>query len=467
MLSYSLDGEDKLPLYENLYRCLREDIRNGKLRAGERLPSRRAFAANLGVSSVTVENAYLQLEAEGYIRAWPRKGYYVENIGDLLPERSREIHINTPEKHTAPTVFADLTGSGAGTDEFPFSIWSKLMRELLSGNRGELMKRSPVNGVRDLRAAIAGHLRSFRGMDVDPENIVIGAGTDHLYGLIVQLLGPERIYAVEDPGYSKIAEVYRSFRTKCIHIPLDEYGIRPDELVSANVGIVHVSPSHHFPTGKVMPAVRRHELLAWAAESEERYIIEDEYDSEFRMSGRPIPTLQSEDQLGRVIYMNTFTKTLAPTIRISYMILPPRLAQRYREQLSFYSCAVSNFEQYALARFIERGYFEKHINRMRKISRIRRDELLRCIADNPISGYVRIMEEEAGLHFLLYIDTAMSDAAFCKRALGAGIRLEPLSGYRNASDGEDEHIFIINYAGLKSEAVRDTVKRLEGLIIGR
>lgn len=297
-------------------------------------------------------------------------------------------------------------------------------------------------------------------MNVDPERIVIGAGTDHLYGLIVQLLGPDRVYAVEDPGYLKIADVYRSLRAECRHIPIGENGLDPACLDDAKANVVHVSPAHHFPTGRVMPAGARHELLAWANASEDRFIIEDEYDSEFRLNGKPIPTLWSEDVCGRVIYMNTFTKTLASTIRISYMVLPPRALERYRKSLSFYSCAVSNFEQYTLARFIERGYFEKHINRMRKSSRIRRNELLKCIADSCLSERSKIMEEDAGLHFLMQLKTEMTDEAFCAAALAEGIRIDPLSRFFSDPKSAPKHVFIVNYATLRTERIPEMVRKL-------
>ena len=214
-------------------------------------------------------------------------------------------------------------------------------------------------------------------MDVSPEQIVVGAGTDYLYGLLIQLLGHDKIYGMEEPGYQKISEVYQSHNVLCLHIPLDRQGICIDKLNASGADIVHISPSHHFPTGIITPISRRYELLGWASASDSHYIIEDDYDCEFRFMGKPIPSLQSIDVMDKVIYMNTFTKTLASTIRISYMVLPKHLMARFQQNLGFYACTVSNFEQYTLTRFIQEGHFERHINRMRNFYHSQRDLLLK------------------------------------------------------------------------------------------
>lgn len=245
------------------------------------------------------------------------------------------------------------------------------------------MIHSPSGGIRELREAICQYLYQFRGMKVTPEQVVVGAGTEYLYGLLIQLLGRSRRFAVENPGYRKIPMIYEKNGVSCSYIPLDAHGVRIDALTESGADILHISPSHHFPTGIITPVSRRHELLNWAAASEHRYIIEDDYDSEFRLGGRPLPTLQSIDTIEKVIYINTFTKSLSSTIRISYMILPPHLMRRFQKELGFYSCTVSNFEQYTLTRFLSEGYFEKHINRMRKYYRNQRNAILDCIKSIP------------------------------------------------------------------------------------
>ena len=250
--------------------------------------------------------------------------------------------------------FADFVSNSTAENAFPFSIWTKLIKEVMAENSKELLSRSPSNGVYALREAIAGYLYQFRGMDVEPERIIIGAGTEYLYGLIIQLLGYDRCYAVEDPGYQKISRIYEAQNVTCKFVAMDESGINIEALEQSGADILHISPAHHFPTGLVTPISRRYELLSWASRQEERYIIEDEYDSEFRLVGKPVPTLESIDVGENVIYINTFSKSLSSTIRISYMVLPESLMKRYNEKLSFYACTVSNIEQYTLARFIKR-----------------------------------------------------------------------------------------------------------------
>ena len=316
----------------------------------------------------------------------------------------------------------------------------------------------PNQGIPELRRAIADHLAGFRGMQVDPENILIGAGTDFLYNLLIQLLGREKTYAVEDPGYGKIRKIYAAGGVRCISAPTDTSGVRPDCLGGTDV--LHISPSHHFPTGLVTPVQRRQELLSWAEEAG-RYIIEDDYDSEFRFDAHPMPTMQSLDRSGRVIYMNTFSKTLAPSIRISYMVLPPSLMRQYREKLGFYTCTVSSFEQYTLARFLSRGHFEKHINRMRKFYKQRRNRVVAALNGCAFSQRLEIREEDAGLHFLLKVDTALSDRALTELCARAGIQVRTLSSYYRGQVPEvDLHYLVINYSGLREDTLEQALDHI-------
>ena len=442
MLTYELKKSPGVPLYEALYRCIRGDILSGRLAAGEKLPSKRALAQNLEVSKITVEGAYNQLLAEGYIRSAEKVGYFVE----ALPEIRPAPHPTAPPiPETAGGV--DLTGSYP--EKFPFSVWSRLQREVMLDYGERLLLPLHNQGSANLRSAIAAHLADFRGMQVDPDNILIGAGTDFLYNLLIQLLGRDKIYAVEDPGYGKIRQIYAAGGVRCVGVPLDACGVRTDLLRDAQV--LHISPSHHFPTGRVTPVARRQELLRWA-ERRDGYIIEDDYDSEFRFDAHPMPAMYALDRAGRVIYMNTFSRTLAPSIRISYIVLPTELMERFRRELSFYSCTVSSFEQYTLARFLERGHFEKHINRMRKFYRQRRNRVLAALLACPIAGKLTIREEDAGLHFLLKIDTQLTDTdltALCSRA---GIRIRALSSYYHGDvPAEDQRCLVVNYAALREE----------------
>lgn len=460
MLTYSFENIGHTPLYEHLYKCIKNDIMNGTLPAGTKLPSKRSFASNLGVSAITVENAYAQLLSEGYIYSRPKKGYYVSTFSRSLlpPQAMPETAVALPE--TRPVFFADFSSNQTRPDNFPFSVWAKLMRETMQERNSELMTKPPCGGIFELREAIASHLKQFRDMQVQPEQIFVGAGTEYLYGLLVQLLGFDKVYAIENPGYEKIAQIYESYQVRRRFIDMDDCGIRMDRLEESGADVVHISPSHHFPTGIITPVSRRYELLGWAAKSDSRYIIEDDYDSEFRLTGKPIPALQSIDLMEKVIYINTFSKSLTSTMRISYMVLPSGLAQRFLEQMSFYSCTVSNFEQYALMRFIREGYLEKHINRMRNYYHRQRDALLDAIKKSPLSSRVTITEEDSGLHFLMKIDTALSDTELMEKAREKGLRLTALSRYYHRPDSDVEHIFIINYSYLETEHIPEAIRRL-------
>ena len=451
MLTYELKKSPGLPLYEVLYRCIRGDILSGKLPAGEKLPSKRALAANLEVSKITVEGAYAQLLAEGYIRSQEKVGYFVEAV---THHPAPPVPVSTEPTSAASKL--DLTASGPA--RFPFSVWSKLQREVMLDYGEKLLLPLPNQGYLPLRQAIAGHLAGFRGMQVDPENILIGAGTDFLYNLLIQLLGREKCYAIEDPGYQKPRMIYTAGGARCVSAPLDSCGVDPEALGDAQV--LHLSASHHFPSGLVTPMFRRKALLEWVSAREDRWIIEDDYDSEFRFDARPMSAMQSMDASGRVIYMNTFSKSLAPSIRISYLILPPGLMGAFREKLGFYSCTVPSFEQYTLARFISRGYFEKHINRMRKAYRSRRNRLIQILQSCPYAGKLSILEQDAGLHFLLKVDTALPDRELAARLEEAGIRVRCLSDYYHGPVPQaDAHCLVVDYSGL-DDADLDTLEEV-------
>ena len=446
MLTYELKKSPGVPLYEALYRCIRGDILSGKLKSGDKLPSKRALAENLEVSKITVETAYNQLLAEGYIRSQEKVGYFVETVERAAPTAP------APKLQGIEDAAPGLDLTANGTEQFPFSVWSKLQREVMLDYGEKLLLPLHNQGIPELRQAIAAHLAAFRGMTVEPENILIGAGTDFLYNLLIQLLGREKIYAVEEPGYGKIRKIYAAGGVKCLSATMDSRGVRPDGLTGAD--ILHISPSHHFPTGIVTPVSRRQELLAWAKEGE-RWIIEDDYDTEFRFDAHPKPAMQSLDG-SRVIYMNSFSKTLAPSIRISYMVLPRDLMATFQEKLGFYSCTVPSFEQYTLARFLDRGYFEKHINRMRKFYKNRRNRVVSALENCVFSDKLTILEQDAGLHFLLQVDTQLSDRELIARLEQAGIRIHALSSYYH-DRSEDLHCLVVNYSGLKEEALEEAL----------
>ena len=389
--------------------------------------------------------------AEGYIRSREKVGYFVEEIDRIHPVPVPENREETKEQ---PVV--DLIGTG--TEKFPFSVWSRLQREVMLDYGEKLLLPLHNQGTLELRRAIAKHLSDFRGMTVDPRNILVGAGTDFLYNLLIQLLGREKIYAVEDPGYDKIRRIYAAGGVECVSAAMDGFGVIPEKLGAARV--LHISPAHHFPTGLVTPVGRRQELLRWARQRD-GYIIEDDYDSEFRFDAHPMPTMQSLDHSGRVVYMNTFSKTLAPSIRISYMVLPPEMMRSFREKLGFYSCTVSSFEQYTLARFLDSGHFEKHINRMRKFYRTRRNRVLEILQNCPYASRMTIREEDAGLHFLLTVNTELTDEALVARCAEAGIRVRTLSQYYHTAVPESgRHTLVVNYASVREEQLEAALAQI-------
>ena len=442
MLTYELKKSPGVPLYEALYRAIRGDILSGALTAGEKLPSKRALAQNLEISKITVEAAYNQLLAEGYIASREKVGYFVEKIhhqpvAEKMPAEREKLPAQS---------LVDLTANGSA--RFPFSAWSKLQREVMLDYGEKLLLPLPNRGIPELRRAIADHLAGFRGMKIDPENILIGAGTDFLYNILVQLLGRDKVYALEEPGYDKTRRIYTAAGARCVSAPMDEFGVMPEGLADARV--LHISPSHHFPTGIVTPVSRRLELLGWAGE--DKWIIEDDYDSEFRFHAHPVPAMQSLDRQGRVIYLNTFSKSLAPSIRISYMVLPESLMERFRSELSFYSCTVPSFEQYTLARFISGGWFEKHINRMRKYYKSCRNRLVERLEALEYSDKLIIQEKDAGLHFLVKVDTTLTDEELTAWCLQRGVKIRALSSYYHGPVPEqDRGCLVVNYSGLRDE----------------
>lgn len=467
MLTYDLEKTEG-PVYEYIYQCIKNDILSGNIPAGAKLPSKRSFANNQGLSTITIQNAYEQLISEGYVYTVPRKGYYVTAIQGMTDRMVTSEHvtydITIPEKESYEI---DFSGNGTSTDNFPFSVWAKISREVIAGRKEELMQTSPTCGVQALREAIAAHLKSFRGMVVDPNQIVVGAGTEYLYGLLTELLGDEKKYVIESPGYKKLVQIYRQRGIDCRFASMDKDGVTVKGLEQSGADVAHICPNHHFPTGITMPAGRRYEVLAWADEKDGRYIIEDDYDSEFRTEGKPIPTLFSIDACEKVIYMNTFSKSLSPTIRISYMVLPVHLINAFFRNMYFYSCTVSNFEQYTLAEFIKRGYFEKHINRMRLYYMRKRRQVMDIVRRSRLVSSCEIRENDSGLHFLLKIRTTIPDRTIECKLLEQDIRIKALSDYDLLNEENKAHYFIINYSSLNVEKLGHALDVFAEILKGR
>ena len=450
MLTYTFDEKKSAPLYEQLYRFIKGDICSGTLRPGEKLPSKRALARHLHLGIITVQNAYAQLAVEGYIVTRERSGYFVAELDDsLLPPPEPEPRREPPKP--CRDYLLDLKANRIAAGNFPFSVWSRLMRLTLSERSSRLLDPLPHGGALQLREAIAGHLYRFRGMSVDPENIIVAAGTDVLYNLIIQLLGRDFIYALEDPGYNKLGLICRACGVETAYIPVDRHGLSLRALEESGAKVAHISPAHHYPTGVVMPISRRRQLLRWAGR-QGGFLIEDDYDSEFRFSGRPIETMQSIDTGGRVIYMNTFSKSISPSARISYMVLPDALKDMFSEKLGFYSCTVPSVDQYSLARFISGGYFEQHLARMKTYYKNLRGQVIAAIDELPFRKKLTISEQHSGLHFLLKVNSPLSDDDLIACAEAMGVRISCLSQMTHRGDERRfDHTLIVNYSGVTPE----------------
>lgn len=407
MLDYNLEQRGESSLYEYVYQQIRDDIVAGRIAAGEHLPSKRAFASHLGISVITIENAYSQLLAEGYICSKPRRGYYACELPEapVLATAAEDADRDTApaslgvhDSYGQPEQFAPLSPSALEAAR----LWQSALRATLtSEDEREIFSPAPAQGTARLRLAIAHHLRGTRGMNVNPDNIVIGAGAQLLDTMLVQLLGADKIYAVEDPGYLRLTRIYQAMGCKVRHIPLDGEGVNLGELLDAGADVLHLMPSHQYPTGLVTSIARRYALLSWAAERPGRYLIEDDFDCEFRLAGKPIPALASIDAAQSVIYTNTFSKSLSSALRLAYMVLPDELMERFRRELGFYASSVSSVDQVALARLLESGDYERHVNCVRVRAREARDGLVALVRKAFPAGEVSIEHADAGLYCVL------------------------------------------------------------------
>lgn len=467
MITVDFSKRGETGLCEFLYNSIKSQILEGKLPANSKLPSKRSLASHLGISVITTQNAYAQLISEGYIYSIEKKGFFVTDISvsNNSVQRGQTSMENLTPPTPAPQWFADFTSNSTSAQKFPFTLWAHTMRQVLNSSDEKLLQRSSIKGTLELRTQIALYLKSFRNMEVSPEQIIIGAGTEALYSMLVQFLDRSTVFAVENPGYKKVRDILELNGATCIPIQIDKQGMNPKDLESTNASIIHISPNHHFPTGIVMPVRRRLELLAWANASPERLIIEDDYDSEFRFNGKPLPTLQSTNPQSNIIYMNTFTKTLSPSFRISYMVLPPALVNDFVNKLGSYSCQVSAFEQFTLARFMEEGNYETHINRMKNYYRSIRNTFIQNLQKSQLMPFCQITEEEAGLHFLLTVHTKEAGPLLKKRLKTQGINISLLSDYSYNSEPEDAPTFVVNYSCIKKELIGETIKRMEAALL--
>lgn len=442
VLTILIDTTSKEPIYEQIYKYIREEITNGNIACGTKLPSSRGMAAHLEVSRNTVDMAYGQLLSEGYIESSPKRGYYVcaldalyaEGIEVLQKEEGEqgELLERAGESKTVEQTMqyvVDFSPSGVDMTCFPYGKWRKLMKECLIDDKKELFLAGNHQGELSLRRAVQNYLHQSRGVSCDISQIIIGAGSDYMLLLLTRILGEGQKAAIENPGYRQAYTILNSVGYPVVPIAVDEQGIQVEALEASGANLVYVTPSHQFPLGTVLSASRRQALLAWAQKEENRYIIEDDYDSEFRYFGKPIPALQSQDPFGKVIYIGTLSKAIAPGIRISYMVLPKILLQQYVDNAGFYYSTVSRIDQQVLGQFFLQGHFERHLNRMRKIYRAKHDVLLNAIKSTNLP--VEVVGDSAGLHVLLRFPNCESEQEewLISQAAQCGVKVYGLSEY--------------------------------------
>ena len=348
---------DKGKRYLQLYQQIRRDIIEGNYPYNTKLPSKRSLAEETGVSTITVEHAYALLCDEGYVEARERSGYVVIFRKTDGFAAAADPPAKSPVRHR-----------GQAYPEFPTSVLSKTMRRVLTERGDAVMDKAPNRGCVELREAIRQYLARNRGLQVEIDQIVIGAGSEYLYGLILELLGKDLVYAIESPSYKKIEQVYRAAEVAYESLPLTDAGIDSRALSETRATVLHTTPYRSYPSGVSATASKRYEYIRWS-ERGERYIIEDDFESEFSFSTKPAETLFAISGCDHVIYLNTFSKTISPALRIGYMVLPRHLMERFEEKLGFYSCTVPTFMQYVLAELIDNGDFERHINRVRRMKR--------------------------------------------------------------------------------------------------
>ena len=355
-MNYTFNFKER-PVYLQLYKQIRDDIVAGNYPYNTKLPSKRNLAEETGVSTVTVEHAYALLCDEGYATAKERSGFVVtfrQNDGFAIPKEQATRHVSLPLQ----TQYSP----------FPLSVLSKTMRKVLTEHGELLLEKSPNCGCDELREAICRYLARNRGMQIEPKQIIIGSGSEYLYRLIIELLGRKRIYAIENPSYKKIEQVYLASELPFTSLPLTTTGIHSTALANTTANVLHTTPYRSFPSGITATASKRYEYVNWASQGN-RYIIEDDYESEFSVSAKPTETLFSLSKKDNVFYLNTFSKTISPSFRIGYMVLPKHLVTPFEQKLGFYSCTVPTLMQYVVAQLINNGDFERHINRVRRKKR--------------------------------------------------------------------------------------------------
>ncbi|MCY8206506.1 MocR-like pyridoxine biosynthesis transcription factor PdxR [Bacillus subtilis] len=453
-----LDKKSKTPLYEQLYTFFKQEISHARITKGTRLPSKRRLSSLLDVSTATIERAYEQLTAEGYVKSKPKIGWFAAEVEPGFPTApdpfQQSVQPGLPEKN-APAI--DFHQGSVDPTLFPFNAWRKSIVKSLERYSGLFHTSGDPQGEYQLRHMIARFVRLSRGVNCEPGQIIIGAGTTVLLQILCLSLKPGTKIGFEEPGFHRSRRMFEANHMDVTPICSDAEGVLPDELYRQNPYLMYTTPSHQFPIGTIMTITRRQELLAWAAETNS-FIIEDDYDGEFRYSGHPIPSLQGLDPNGRVIYLGTFSKSLLPSLRLSFMIVPHELMEPIKNNAQLMKQTVSAHSQLTLADFIETGEWQKHINRMRSLYRKKHAVLLEAIR-SELGNTVEILGKNSGLHILLRLLFPASEEEAIQAAADHGVTIYPVSpSYKEQTPFAS---VLIGYGGLSEEDIRLGIQKLK------
>lgn len=455
MLTFSLDNKSDEPMYHQIYSYVKEEILSGRLSCGEKLPSARELAGYLSVSRNPVDTAYEQLVAEGYVYALPKRGYFVNRITHTQQIHPAE-HREEGEEKGQENYRYDFDPDAVDVESFPYSVWQSIGRKALKDH--SLFLAGDYRGDWELRRAVADYLYGSRGVLCQVANVVIGAGIGYLLQLLSVLFRHKKRIAFEEPGYVRAKKILASHGFEVCHIDVEGGGIGIEGLEASGAELCYVTPSHQFPLGTVMSIAKRQQLLQWAKEEEDRYIIEDDHDSEYRYKGRPIPALQSIDAEGKVIYIGTFSKAIAPALRMGYMVLPDQLLERFQECCGDYNCPVSRLDQAMMAEFIHGGYFEKHLNRMRKRYKEKHDTVLAVF--RSYQDRIEVTGDYAGLYVIARSLRQREEEKVMQAAQKYEIRLRPLSFYYKELPEDYMPSFLIGFAGQTKEELKEGLRIL-------
>ena len=492
-----LRNESQEPLYLQLYEGIKRQILQGKLAPQEKLPSKRWWMDEYNLSQNTVENTLFLLQEEGYIVSVPRKGYYVAEL-----ENFQGLYISYVESNAAPQgetgrlravlgsetvnlnadadpiateseILYDFTYSGIDTAHMPTELFKRITKDVYDELGDDLAFQGEVQGYEPLRRSICNYLRQSRGFTARPEQVVISAGTEYLFHIIFKLL-PQKVFGLENPGYHLLHQLFESNEVAYKAVSLDASGIQVESLNQNKVDVACITPSHQFPTGVIMSLNRRSQLLRWAEEEDGRFIIEDDYDSEFKYQGRPIPALKALDRTGKIIYLGSFSKSISPAIRVSYMVLPDALVSQYRERLPYFGCPVGTVSQKVLHRFIGQAHFEKHLNRMRTLYKKKRGLLVQTLHKASLKALkqpVVVQGAEAGLHLVITFPEGLDEARFKAECTKARINIDSLQHYyMNTANSETPHSDTfynetINNKMINNEAINNETSNMENCAV--